>query len=361
MKICFYTNKIKDVLFKPETCAYPLYIQVESTTFCNLRCKMCVRNDKITNPRHLKLEEFKIIYDQIKAPKVTLSGLGEPLLNPQLPDMIKHAKSNEASVMIPSNGTLLNKNGVAKDLINSGLNVLKISIDAASSEVYEAVRGQDCFNDIIEGIKQLENVKKALKSSLPEIRLDFVILKDNIMEIPKVVELAKSLNIKTVFFRALQSEGLEGERKEDLGKDINFEQMVLFVKQGLDLGDKLGIKTNLGDIFRDFKHYKSIYVNRNANLNNQVCLLPFLQCYISLEGEVSPCCALFNNENVSVGNIFKEDFELIWNGDKMKNLRNLFKNNKSNFAVCRDCIPRSIPVLLKMSSMLPGFVYNSKK
>jgi len=56
--------------------------------------------------------------------------------------------------------------------------------------------------------------------------------------------------------------------------------------------------------------------------------------------------------------VFKQDFESVWNGATMREIRRRFKNRQNPFAVCRDCIPRSVPVLLKMSSMLPGFVYD---
>jgi len=78
---------------------------------------------------------------------------------------------------------------------------------------------------------------------------------------------------------------------------------------------------------------------------------------ISVRGELSPCCATCTNAGFSAGNVLKEGFEAVPNGQRMQALRRQFRKRQNPFAVCRDCIPHSLPVLLRMSSMLPGFVF----
>lgn len=351
-------KKAWEVVRKPEVCARPYYVQFEVTTHCNLACYMCVRNEVIKHPRHLAFEDFRRTADQIRAPKLTLSGAGEPLLNPDLARMIAHAKSRGAAVMIPTNGTLLKRPGLAQAIVDSGLNVLKISIDAATPKTYEAVRRQDCFDKIIEGIELLDKLKKEKGRRFPELRFDVVILKENYREIPDIVRLASRLRIRTVFFRALQTKGIGAEREETIGKDVDFDALYQSVQQGTETAAGLSIKTNLKDVARDFRNYKSIYIKQDAAMSHHICLLPWLQCFVSVKGEVAPCCAMYTNESFSAGNVFAQDFETVWNGSKMREARRLFRSRKNPFAICRDCIPRSVPVLLKMSSMLPGFTYD---
>ena len=119
---------------------------------------------------------------------------------------------------------------------------------------------------------------------------------------------------------------------------------------------KYSINTNLKEILGEFNHYKSIYVTLDSKMQNRICLLPFFQCYITAEGQLSPCCALYNNEKISAGNVFEQGFEAVWNGKEMQKLRKQFAKKTHNFAVCKDCIPRSISVLFKMSRMLPKFI-----
>jgi MoaA/NifB/PqqE/SkfB family radical SAM enzyme len=353
-------RKAWEVVRKPEVCGRPYYAQVEITTHCNLACYMCVRNEVIKQPRHLSLAEFQHLFDQIRPRRLTLSGAGEPLLNPDLMAMIAHATRHGASTMIPSNGTLLRRGELARGLVEAGLNTLKISLDGATAQTYQAIRRQDCFDQILEGIRQLDQIKRQCGRPTPELRLDVVILKENGAQIPDLVELARHLNIGTIFFRPLQVTGI-GQEREVIGGDVDFDGLYHAVREGLARARHLGVRTNLKDVARDFAMYRSIYVRRDAALGRQVCLLPWMQCFVSVQGELAPCCATCTNAGFSAGNVFEEGFEAVWNGPRMRMIRGQFRRHKNPFAVCRDCIPRSIPVLLKMSSLLPGFMWRRRE
>lgn len=342
---------------KPEVCARPYYVQFEATTHCNLACYMCVRNEVIKHPRHLAYDDFIRTFDQVGPPKLALSGAGEPLLHPEILRMIAHARACGSAVQIPSNGTLLCRPGMAEGIVEAGLNVLKISIDAATAQTYEAIRRQDCFDRIVEGIRRVSECKSAGSSRLPVLRFDVVILKENYAQIPEIVRLARDLGVGVVFFRAVQTKGIGKEREEAIGKDVDFEGLRRSVDGGIAEAASLGIRTNLKDVARDFDAYRSLYLRQDASMSNQVCLLPWLQCFISVEGELSPCCATYTNESLSAGNVFEQSFETVWNGTKMQAIRRRFKSGRNPYPICRDCIPHSLPVLLKMGSMLPGFVF----
>jgi MoaA/NifB/PqqE/SkfB family radical SAM enzyme len=341
-------------------CGRPYYVQFEVTTHCNLACYMCVRNEVIQHPRHLPLADFQRLFDQIQPRRLTLSGAGEPLLHPDLATMIAYAGQRGATTMIPSNGTLLGRGKVAQGIVQAGLNTLKISIDAATPQTYQAIRRQDCFERIVEGIRELERIKQQCNSRRPELRLDVVILKENYAEIPGIVELAHRLHIGTVFFRALQATGLGGAREASIGKDVDFEGLYQAVQEGIAQAARLAVRTNLKEVARDFEAYQSIYVRQDAALERHVCLLPWVQCFLSVRGELSPCCATYTNAGFSAGNVLAEGFDAVWNGPRMQTIRRQFRQHQNPLAVCRDCLPRSLPVLLKMSSMLPGFVFRRR-
>lgn len=348
-------RKAWEVVRKLAVCGRPYYVQFEVTTYCNLACYMCVRNEVIKHPRHLSLADFQRLFAQIQPRHLTLSGAGEPLLNPDLVAMIAHAAQHGASTMIPTNGTLLRKAELARGLVEAGLNTLKISLDAATARTYQAIRRQDCFDQILEGIRQLGQIKRQRGSRTPELRLDVVILKENGPEIPDLVTLARQLDIGTVFFRPLQVTGI-GKQRETIGQDVDFEGLYRAVQEGLSRAKHLRVRTNLREVARDFATYRSIYVRRDAALDRHVCLLPWVQCFISVQGELAPCCATYTNGSFSAGNVFEEGFEAVWNGPRMQAIRRQFRRHQNPLAVCRDCIPRSVPVLLKMSSLLPGFI-----
>ena len=225
-------KKAWEVVRKPEVCGRPWYVQLEVTTHCNLACYMCVRNEVIKHPRHLSLADFQLLFDQIQPRRLTLSGAGEPLLNPDIVAMIAHAGRHGAATMVPTNGTLLGKAELARGLVEAGLTTLKISIDAATAQTYQAIRRQDCFDRVLDGIRQLEEVKRRCNRRTPELRFDVVILKENWAQIPDIVDLARQRGIGTIFFRPLQVTGI-GKDREAIGRDVDFEGLYRAVREGL--------------------------------------------------------------------------------------------------------------------------------
>jgi MoaA/NifB/PqqE/SkfB family radical SAM enzyme len=352
-----FLKKAHEIVRKPEACSRPCYLQLEATTHCNLACYMCVRNEVIKRPQHLLFEDFRRAFDQIKPPRLTLSGAGEPLLNPDLMRMVDYANRHGAATMIPTNGTLLVRPGLTEGIVQAGVRTLKISIDAATAQTYAAIRRQDCFDTIIAGIERIAALKKERGHRFPEIRFDVVILKENYAEIPDIIRLARRLNVRAVFFRALQATGIRGPREDEIGQDMDWDALYRAVQGGIAESAHRDVRSNLQDVAHDFQAYRRLYVQHDASLSRQVCLLPWLQCFVSVGGELSPCCATYRNEGFSAGNIFAAEFDAVWNGPRMQSIRRQFRNRKNPFAVCRDCLPRSLPVLLHMSSMLPGFIF----
>jgi len=89
----------------------PKNLYVESTNRCNLKCKTCIQYRGNWEPqRDLSLAELVMITDQLPELEWTaLHGIGEPLLNPALPDMIRHLKNRQVVVCLNSNGILLDE------------------------------------------------------------------------------------------------------------------------------------------------------------------------------------------------------------------------------------------------------------
>ncbi len=97
-------------------------------------------------------ELFTSIIDQYpKIARVVLHGVGEPMLVKELPRMIRYLKERGVYVLFNTNGTLLTKaNG--QELIDAGLDELRVSLDAAESSVFQMVRGKDMFDRIVTNV-----------------------------------------------------------------------------------------------------------------------------------------------------------------------------------------------------------------
>ena len=113
----------------------PVCLYLEVTNRCNLLCDTCPRTfEELEPPADMSWELFTSIVDQVPdLARVVLHGVGEPMLVKNLPRMIRYLKDRGIYVLFNTNGTLLNaKNGRA--LIDTGLDELRVSLDAADAE-----------------------------------------------------------------------------------------------------------------------------------------------------------------------------------------------------------------------------------
>ncbi|MGE5253992.1 MAG: radical SAM protein, partial [Planctomycetaceae bacterium] len=152
----------------------PKTLYLEVTNRCNLRCRGCIRyRGGWESERDLSLEEFLRITDQLPdLERAVLHGIGEPLLNRDLPAMIHHLKGRPVTVLFNSNGLLLDEKK-QHELIDSGLDELRVSLDAASPEGYKALRNSRQFDRLVENLRTMASRLKSCGLKRPKLSLWF--------------------------------------------------------------------------------------------------------------------------------------------------------------------------------------------
>ena len=172
----------------------PKVLYIESTNRCNLRCSGCILyRGSWEPPRDLSLPEVAMIIDQLpELEKIFLHGIGEPLLNNDICEIIRHLKSRDVYALFNSNGILLNDRR-QHDLIRAGLDELRISLDAASVRGYRKIRHSDKFEQVTENLRSFVLLQKQLGVTHPRLSLWFLGTRDNICELPDFVKLAAGL------------------------------------------------------------------------------------------------------------------------------------------------------------------------
>ena len=182
---------------------------------CNLRCVHCYshsRNEEYAG--ELNTKEAKGFIDSLgefKAPVLLFSG-GEPLIRPDLYQLIRRAKSAGLRAVISTNGTLITES-VAAELKDIGLSYVGVSLDGLR-EVNDRFRGVDgAFDNAIKGIRNCINAGV-------KVGLRFTINKRNVGEIPGIFRLLEEENIPRVCFYHLVYAGRGSKlRNEDLGAE----------------------------------------------------------------------------------------------------------------------------------------------
>jgi MoaA/NifB/PqqE/SkfB family radical SAM enzyme len=184
--------------------ALPRHIYFEPTNRCNLRCRGCIRyRGNWEAERDMSFKDLRMITAQLPGlERAVLHGIGEPLLNRALPDMIRHLKARRVRVCFNSNGTLLSAKRQA-DLLDAGPDELRVSLDAASPAGYRAMRGSDRFDGIVRNLKSFIALRKTRGAATPLLSLWYLGIRDNIAELPDFIRLSADIGIDEVHLQRL--------------------------------------------------------------------------------------------------------------------------------------------------------------
>jgi len=184
----------------------PRKLNIEVTTRCNLNCDMCMRKLWKEDGSDMTMETYRAllpIFPEIEA--VNIIGIGEPLLNENVIEMIRLGKEHlppNGAFSLTTNATLLDDT-MAKQLVSSGLDDIVVSIDGATSGTYNEIRKDASLDQVLTNVERLNKAKKKLGSQTPRIGFEFVAMKRNISELPQVVDLAARYGISFIIITHL--------------------------------------------------------------------------------------------------------------------------------------------------------------
>jgi radical SAM protein with 4Fe4S-binding SPASM domain len=305
----------------------PKVLYIEATNRCNLRCKGCVlyRGSWELN-RDITLKELVTITDQLpELEQIFLHGIGEPLLNKELLEIIRHLKGRAVYVLFNSNGTLLS--GQAQHgLIQAGLDELRISLDAASPQGYQKIRNSDKYEQVIENLRSFIMLQKQQRVTHPKLSLWFLGTKNNISELPGFVKLAAEIGIGEVYLQRLvyfQDDNGYGLAKGSMTLQNSTDGSSALIEQSQQMAAKLGIQFKASGLSRPSE---SLRGEGAAKLPWGKCYRPSTLMYITATGNVLPCCispfSTADYASIILGNVFKESLAEIWSGSRYRNFRN---------------------------------------
>src|SRR5690606_38346717 len=185
----------------------PMAISIEPTTACNLGCPECPSGLKqFTRPTgNLQMEVFEKLLSQLSKHLIyiTFYFQGEPFINPRLSEMIRKASKKNLYTATSTNAHFLTSQK-AREVVESGLSRLIISIDGTTQEVYEAYRKKGSLEKVLEGTKNILYWKKKLKSVTPHVIFQYLVVKPNEHQLDEVLKLGKTLGVNEVKFKTAQ-------------------------------------------------------------------------------------------------------------------------------------------------------------
>lgn len=193
-----YRRKWNEYPKSGKVAEFPLHLDIESTSACNLRCVMCARNfmhEELENKiGYMKWELFKKVIDEASRhglPSIKLNYRGEPLLHPDLEKMVRYAKrAGVIEVQFNTNGLLLSEER-ARSLIDAGLDRIIFSFDGATKKTYESIRTGSNYETVITNIKNMVRLRDEMGLKLPCVRVQTVRMAETEGEIDQYVNMWK--------------------------------------------------------------------------------------------------------------------------------------------------------------------------
>ena len=308
LKDKLYYRNLKPVL--------PNTIMVEPTNACNLKCRMCDYQRQFRGEKsYLSLKDFELIIAQFpKIKGLIFCGLGEPLLNDNIVEMVRIARKNDIPfINLITNGILLEEARL-RALIKSGLNRIQVSFHSSDPGIAVKINGMSLEHHSLVRTNILNAVKirDALGSNLC-IAVNSVINIENCDDVFNLIDFCEAERIDEINFIQLTT---------IFGKYDNFN--IARDKAKLLIGK---IKARLKK-----SHLRPSFLS-GTGAGRCYQFWDFIM--IHADGNISPCNGIMPHENKNIGNLLRGNISEVWHSQKYAELRqSVMKNRLENCKYC---------------------------
>ena len=315
---------------RPFIAGAPLLVVWDITNACNLRCQHCYANAGKPIGTEMSTVEVKQGIDKLaraSVPIIAFSG-GEPLVRPDIFELIRYASEKGIYVAVATNGTLLT-GGVARKLKDSGIGFVQISLDGASPVTHDLFRGiPGVFSRTIKGIEN--SVHEGLF-----VNIATTATKHNYREIPQIIDLCEELKVNWFMIYNFVP---TGRGKFIIQDDLSPQERELLLRglwQRLKQGSSVNVLSTAPQFARVALQAETNATEKiipthfsNPKLSGQLlnlaefiggCGCGRFYCAIRANGDIEPCVFF----PLKVGNIKEDDFDELWTQNlTLRELRN---------------------------------------
>jgi MoaA/NifB/PqqE/SkfB family radical SAM enzyme len=316
----------------------PTEAYFEVANRCNSRCATCpLTFSPREAARQMSLDELKSLVAQLPdLRRAVLQGVGEPLLNRDLAAMIGHLKSRGVYVVFNTNGALLTHRRQL-ELIESGLDELRVSLDASTPETYLKVRGIPAFDRVVANVATMVRTRRERGTTTPRLSFWMTGLRENLAELPGVIDIAAQIGVEEVYVQRLTYWG----------------QGLATAEQSVYQGERDAVDAILEEAERRAAALNvrlqgaGAVTPREGLLDRRPEAEPWRQCsrplrliYVTAEGNALPCCiAPFTDapyDSYLLGNYLVDGVEAVWNGEQYRRFRDRLYSSEPPPS-CRNC------------------------
>ncbi len=300
---------------KPERVPFlPVHLDIEPNNTCNFRCPHCQVTYWEKEHAYLDRDRFKAILDQFPGLlRIKLQGMGEPLLNKNLAGLLGEGEARRAEMSIISNGSIYSDE-LADELMRLGMTSITFSLDGATAPVFEQIRAGSSFERVTENIGRYVRARGGAPS--PILAAWTIVTRDNVGELPGIVELSASLGLDHLTIQTFLSDWGKNEMQDRTGPvrvGLESERLRASLEEASARARRAGLRMEI--------------VSHDYYSSERPCRWPWTSAYIAANGDVVPCCIIADADTVCMGNLFERDFASIWNGAAYRELRRRIRDN----------------------------------
>ena len=314
------------------------------TNRCNLRCKMCgvCEHNTASQPKpELSTAEWKAVIDSAKklgTSLISVSG-GEPLLRPDVYEVIRYARDRNIAVHLCSNGVLFDRE-TAEKLRESRVNTVSISIESPVKEIHELLRGPDSFEPATNAIRML-------REFAPEVNvgINYLITTANFRNMSAMIKFAEDLDVNQIKFAPIHTNLLHKRKRIEQYGDL------IFKGEDLDvLDDEVHALMKAAERSK-IQTASAVFFSGVSRLYREPrrfrCYAGYAVCAINPSGVVTPCCDMEGSLSVK-----DKPLEEIWRSPEFQQLRSQVTRCSSS---CWDTTNAELSLRLRIASLFGEF------
>lgn len=325
----------------------PIFLQVELSSRCNLKCTMCPLTLGTTDSAASAAIIGDANWEQVKdfarqSGRIMLVGFGEPLTHPDFLSMLEELDDLGVEISFSTNG--IGAEVIAGPLAAiRGLRHVNVSIDSPDETIYREIRG----GDVHRALAGLGSLAAALRHRMP-VTVAAVAMKKNIRSMLVFPQLLATMGVRHLVIQGLHDYTAEiNEQHIHTGRKFPMfirtsERPDFIFNEIITQGKKHGVEILFNDrVTLDFympqqSSGKYFTPPRNDNSMTRACTVPFASLYVDSEGRVYPCC--HSAGEAQLGRISTETpLDRIWQGDAFRKFRSDLLTASTTPPVCRKC------------------------
>lgn len=291
--------------------SWPVHMQIELTNYCNLKCPVCPVGIGAINRKPLSMDTdmFEKLMNEVGSYLLTTSlfAWGEPLLHPQLANILRIAHKHTVSTILSTNGQNLDDKKVINAIINQPPTYLIVAIDGMTNETNSRYRVGARLEPVLEGVHKIAKLKRQEGFHFPILHMRYMVMKHNQHELPRVQEFATKNFFDLLTIRTLSVIDSPETPHQELIPDI-----------------------------KEYRAYEYSGENR-IHRNDFICQHAFSFPTVLADGTIIVCEQDYNAQkpygkltnNISFGDI--------WFSKRAVEIRKTVKKNHNSLSFCRNC------------------------